>query len=92
MKKTIKTYKNLPFEVGKTYQTKFSTGWKFLVKEVIYKEIKVDGGFQKKETEARGIYENSPHLGICPLNIERLIPDRVENGEIEICGNCGELI
>lgn len=82
MIKKIKTYKDLPFEVGKTYQTKMSVDWTFLVKEIEYKKDVV--------SKLKGIWSNSPDLGICEVyRIERIIPDKVVDGEMEVCGNCG---
>jgi hypothetical protein len=82
VKKTKKTYEDLPFEEGKTYKTKFSTGWEFTVKKIRKKGDKITG--------LEGIYSNSPDLGLCPLDPGRLIPERKEVGEIEVCGKCGE--
>jgi hypothetical protein len=84
------TYTELPIEVGKTYQTKFSTKEKFLVTEIITKII---GHDENKEPIIKvlyffGIYETTPHLGTCPLNAERLIPEKVETGFVEICNKC----
>jgi hypothetical protein len=73
----------LPFEVGVTYSTKFATGEKFTITKV--KKNKYD------EVEAVwGIYEKSPHLGECPINMDRLIPDFKVMGEerVFVCPNC----
>lgn len=49
----------MKIEVNKTYQTKFQVPEPFTVKEV-------------KKSYVLGIYESSPHLGLCPLNADRL--------------------
>lgn len=81
MKKTIKSFMELPFEEGKTYPTKFQTGEKFLLKKIITNKGKIIG--------FEGIYESAPHLGICPLNADRLIPDKVVDVDICVCDKCG---
>lgn len=81
----IKKYKELPFEVGKIYQTKFATGERFTITNIVKKS---DG----KILWFEGVYEKHPQCGICPLNSDRLIADKVEDGEIEICSKCGESI
>ena len=82
-KKLSQSITPLPFEVGVTYTTKFATGEKFTVTRV--RKNRYD------EVEAVfGIYEKSPHLGECPLNMDRLIPDVEKIGErkVIICPNC----
>lgn len=79
--KKIKEFKDLPFEVDKTYITKFQTKEMFLIKEITIDK-------NNKQTGIKGIYKNSKHLGICSLSIERLIPLKEEIGEIEICDKC----
>lgn len=86
--KRIKQHKDLPFEEGKTYTTKFQTGERFLLNKIIWKEIKIEGEMIKRMILFEGIYENSPDLGQCRLNIDRLIPERVESGEIDVCDYC----
>lgn len=60
------------FEVDKTYKTKFQTGELFTIKEIRTRPFlattKVIGFYD--------IYESHPHLGLCPLDPERLIPDK----------------
>ena len=92
MLKKIKTYKELPFEEGKTYTTRFATAETFLLKEIVWKEFKEGNIMIKKMILFRGIYQKCPDLGLCPLNIDRLIPDRIEDGEMEVCEKCGEPI
>ena len=79
--KKIKDFKDLPFEVNKSYMTKFQTKEMFTIKEILL-------GKDGKQIGIKGIYENAKHLGICPLSIERLIPEKIEIGEIEICDKC----
>lgn len=92
MIKVIKRPIELPFEEGKTYKTKFATGENFLLKEIVWGTSKVNGEVVKNIIKFKGIYENNPELGICPLNPDRLIP--LTNGftEHEACSKCGEPI
>lgn len=80
----IKKYKPLPFEEGRTYRTKMQTGEKFTISKIVSDPF---GNILK----FMGVYESSPHLGDCPLNPDRLNPDMVEDGEVEVCDNpkCG---
>jgi hypothetical protein len=80
--KKIKKFLDLPFEEGKTYSTKFQTGEKFLLKKIIKSTNNL------KIIRFEGIYEFAPHLGECPLNPDRLIPDKIADGEIEVCSKC----
>lgn len=84
MKKKIKTYKDLPFEEGKVYRTKFQTGERFLIKEIIKNKDKIIG--------FKGIYESTPQLGVCPLNSDRLVAERIEGEDLEVCNKCNEPI
>jgi len=79
--KTISKFKELPFEIGKTYTTKFQTGEKFLLTKIKYNTKGDRIGFD-------GIYEKWEYLGECPLGPDRLISDRIEDGFIEICDCC----
>lgn len=92
MKKRIKVHKDLPFEEGKTYTTKMQTKEKFTITEILYKETKENGVTIKTPRLFMGIYEKCPHLGPCPMYVDRLIPETMEIGEIEVCGKCGEPI
>lgn len=83
--KRIPKYKNIPFETGKTYTTKFATGEKFFLTRIIFNGIGVCIRFE-------GIFEKCPQLGECPLGPDRLISEKVEDGFIDICDNCGEPI
>ena len=68
----VNVFKELPLEVNKTYLTKFSTRESFTVKRIDYNS-------KGTPVTVWGIYEKSPHLGICPLNPERLIPEKEES-------------
>lgn len=81
IKKLIK-HKELPFEIGKTYTTRFATGDKFLLTKIKYNTKGDRIGFE-------GVYEKYPHLGECPIGPDRLIPDTIEDGFIEVCDQCG---
>lgn len=80
--KTIQTFNILPIEIDKVYVTKFATGEKFTVKQIIL----------NKKTQIPmyvvGIYENSPNIGLCTLPIERLIHERCIDGEDVVCSIC----
>jgi len=56
----------LPLEIGNTYETKFATKEKFLLKNI----VKNDKGVI---TSLEGIYINRAHLGICPIGADRLV-------------------
>lgn len=87
MKKKIKI--DLPLEVGKVYQTKFQTGERFKLTQDPYRRDK-DGNIVGVSNTVWGIYEHNPELGVCPLPIDRLIPETEFTGEeIEVCDNCG---
>ena len=85
MKKQINIYKDLDFIEGNTYKTKMSTGESFKVIEIVY-------NLKNKLINLKGIYLNSPHLGLCPMSPERLMTEKEEIGIIEICDKCGERI
>lgn len=77
---------DLPLEEGKTYKTKFATGEHFTIKTIVKDKT-------GKAIRLQGIFEHSPNLGECPLNVDRVIPDSVPTGNfIEVCDNCGEKI
>jgi hypothetical protein len=73
--KVVNIIKELPLEVDKTYITKFSTKESFTIK-------RIDTNSNGRPITVWGIYEKSPHLGICPLNPERLFPDKEGNKQI----------
>lgn len=75
---------DLPFEANKSYKTKFASGEMFFITKIRTTKDNTIIGFI-------GIYENSKHLGECPLNIDRLIPQRIISDkeiEIEVCSAC----
>ena len=86
MKIKIPKFKELPLEVGKTYMTKFATKERFTLTRDPYK--RKDGIIYHVDNTVYGIYENVPHLGECPLNIDRLIHEKEKIGEIEVCSKC----
>lgn len=61
------------FQIGKVYQTKYQTGEKFCIEEIKYKYCKE----LKKEVPYyfNGTYVGQEHIGICPINPERLIQE-----------------
>ena len=73
MIKKVKIFEDLPIEEGKTYITRFATGDLFFVKKV----IKVKDRIIRYD----GIYHKCSHLGICPLAVDRLIPEKILVGE-----------
>ncbi len=82
MKTFIQKTIELPFEIGKTYKTRFQTGELFTITDIKYKIDKTILRFD-------GIYEKCPEVGICPLNFDRLIPEtKVVECEIEVCECC----
>ncbi len=92
MIKEIVKYKDLPFEEGKTYKTRFQTGELFQItkiKKIFFKSVNHTA---EKIIGFDGIYLSHPHIGICPLAVDRLIPDRVEDGTEQVCSHCGKLI
>lgn len=88
MKKIVKEERTLPIEIGKTYITKLQTKDKFTVTQLVVKHNKNNG---KTTTMMKGIWENAPHLGECPLDVERLIPEKEFTGkeyQVTVCPNC----
>lgn len=64
---------NLPLELDKTYNTRFQESTQFQVKRIVYHPKELD-----KQIWVEGIYLDKPHLGLCPLNVDRLIADTQE--------------
>ena len=66
---------------GNWYKTKFQTGELFLLKNIIWTP-EPTGKFPiktpKRMIKFEGVYEKCPHLGICPLNTDRLIPEEIK--------------
>ena len=82
----IKEYKDLPFEVGKTYQTRICSAWVFTITKIFTNTLGNVKGFE-------GIYPDSPHLGICPIGKDRLIPEQTySEREANVCIHCGKEI
>lgn len=66
-----------------------ATKWKFKITKDPYKRDK-DGVIFGVNQQFFGIYEDSPHLGECPIGNDRLIPHKeLVEKEIEICDHCG---
>lgn len=80
--KKIVLRNDLPLEVDKTYVTKFQTKEKFTVKVINTNKY-------GEQVSVMGIYEKSPHLGNCPLPVERLIHDTEPGDTVEVCEHCG---
>lgn len=64
-KKLITNMQGEP-QIDKIYKTKFQTGEEVLVKALHWNH-------KGELVKASVIFQNSPHLGICPLNIDRII-------------------
>lgn len=94
MKREIKKFQFLEVEVGKTYQTKMATNERFIVKDVVRKSFKNKDAFITYGIviKALGIYEDHPEAGICPIDPDRLMRDKIEIGVEHVCSNCGESI
>lgn len=59
-----------PFQVNQTYQIKWAIGGNFTIKEI---KMKFDKDLKKDVPYYfLGIIEGKEHLGLCPLNIDRL--------------------
>ena len=93
VKRKVKKEIELLFEIGKTYKTKFQTGDMFTLTQSPYIIHKESGLIIGVCNQAFGIYEHRPHLGECPLNIDRLIPEKkFEIEEVDVFSCCGERI
>lgn len=53
-------------QIDKIYKTKFQTGEEVLVKALHWNH-------KGELVKASVIFQNYPHLGVCPLNIDRII-------------------
>jgi hypothetical protein len=80
--KKIKIIEDIPLIEGQTYMTKFQTKEMFTVTK-----ITVD---KKGNQHIKGIYEKSPGLGECGISTDRIIHDKKEIGEKEVCDHCGQ--
>ena len=79
---------NKLFEVGKTYKTAIATGENFKLTTDPYVRDE-NGVIERVKQIIYGVYEKSPHLGNCPLLIQRLIPETEKVGyQVEICDCC----
>jgi hypothetical protein len=75
----------LDLEEGKVYKTKFQTGELFRIEKIV-RRIE-----STKIIRLEGVFLNHSHIGVCPLDPERLIPDsRIEQKEVLICECCGK--
>lgn len=89
MKTRLKAvYKPLPFEEGKIYTTKFATKEKFELKKILWKEEKIKDEVFTVAYMFYGIYLEHPHLGLCSLNVDRLIPEEVYSHSVNTCPHC----
>lgn len=85
-----KKHKDLPIEEGKIYKTRFQTGELFHVVKVIKKHFKSGEYSVEKVIGYEGIYLNHKHLSICPLAVDRLVPQQIDDGFKYVCDCCGE--
>lgn len=77
---------DLPLEEGKTYKTKFATGESFTISKILKDK-------KGNPIKLEGVYENAKHLSDCPLNMDRLIPEKELTGKvIRRCDNCSHEI
>jgi len=84
MKKLHQQHIPIPFEVGKTYKTKFATGEWFTI-------TKLDKNKNDDVIGVWGIYGKHHELGVCPIGIDRLIQPMEFTGvefEVTVCPNC----
>lgn len=92
MIKEIKKYKDLPFEEGKVYKTKFQTGEMFKITKINKRFFKSVNHSAEIIIGFEGIYLSHSHIGVCPLAVDRLIPEKVEDGTINVCEHCNKEI
>jgi len=92
MSKEIKKFKDLPFEEGKTYRTKFQTGELFQITKIRKTYFKSVNYTVEKIIGFEGIYLSHPHIGVCPLAADRLIADKIEDGIEKVCEHCGKIL
>lgn len=84
MKKLHRQQIPIPFEEGQTYTTKFANGERFTITKLVknkYNEV----------TGIWGTYERCPHLGVCPIGIDRLIQPMQFTGiefDVTMCPKC----
>ncbi len=82
-------FEDLPLVIDKVYRTKFQTGDLFLVKKLISIKFKSGNYSVDKVIRVEGYYVGKEHIGICPLDAERLITDKKEIGTVKNCPSCG---
>ena len=70
-------YLQYMIEIDKTYNTNWAATERFTVKEIVM--------FKGKQIKVNGIFEKSPHLGLCPLDVNQL---RVEKEKLINCLDC----
>ena len=87
MKKKVKEYEPLPFEIGKTYLTKYASGDMFTITRFECNKV-------GKILKAYGLFEEKPYRegwGEMPMELERLNPHTRPIGrdiEYTICPHC----
>jgi hypothetical protein len=84
MKKLHRQQIPIPFEVGQSYKTKFATGDTFTI-------TRLDKNKYDEVLAIWGIYDRSPHLGECPIGVDRLIQPMEFTGvefEVTVCPHC----
>lgn len=88
MKKLVPKKESLLFVVGETYETKFATKERFTLTRDAY--VRKDGIIIWTNKTVWGVYERSPHLGECPLNLDRIVPHtKTIQIELDFCDTCG---
>lgn len=83
MIKRIPIFEDLPIEEGKIYKTRFATGDLFLVEKII--KVKTYSNLPEKIIRFDGLYVGKEHIGICPLAVDRLIPEHKLVGSKIVC-------
>lgn len=84
MKKIHRQEVLVPFTEGTTYKTKFATGESFTI-------TKLTKNKHDEVISIFGTYVNRPHLGACPIAIDRLIQPTEFTGvqfEVTQCPKC----
>lgn len=89
------TYKDKPVEVGKTYRTKMQTGETFTVSRIDWKKAPAPDGKGVVDSDVptmfHGTYSTYPDT-VCPIHVDRLIPERDVTGYELVCGKCGHTL
>lgn len=92
MVKIIDVYNDVPLVVNKTYKTKFQTGWEFIITRIITVKSKVNDIVEERVVGLEGIYPHARHLGVCPLNPDRIIHEKEYAGTKVVCPHCNKQI